>query len=163
MAMTTQDGNRARLGSAQDDSDTPRKPWVGLKGAAAAAAKADYALLLREAGFNLTRIAKECGYADSTGARRAVARALRGRQRESHEDLRLLMVGRLEEYHRALWRRCLEGDRFAIATSLAVMDRLATLLGLDAPSRLEISTVDELDDWIAKLDRQIEAKLAEND
>lgn len=141
----------------------PRKPWAGLKGAAAARAKEEYALILREAGYTFGRIAKECGYADDSGSHKAVQRALRGRRRESHDDLRSLMVSRLEEYHRALWTRCLQGDRNAIITSLAVMDRLAHLLGLDAPSRLEITTVEELDDWMAKLDRQIEEKLAEND
>lgn len=156
--MTAQDRNAARSGTARDQDTRTRKPWDGLKGAAATEAKEELALTLQLAGYSLTAIARECEYADHGGAGKAVARARAKLDRQPLKDMRMLELTRLDTMHRGLWTKAIAGHIPSINACLSIMDRRAKLVGLDAPTRLEVTTVDELEAWAKELDDLIEAE-----
>jgi hypothetical protein len=97
------------------------------------------ALELRKAGATYQMIADQLGYASTRGAHKAVASALKATLREPADAVRILEAERLDAAQLALWKRCVGGDEKAIARLLSIMDRRAKLLGLDAPSRRELS------------------------
>jgi hypothetical protein len=68
---------------------------------------------------------------------------------------------------RGSWAKACAGDHLAALTVIRCMDRRSRLLGLDAPTKLEVTT--ELDEEITqlledakKLDRQLEARQADS-
>ena len=95
------------------------------------------ALELRKAGASYEAIAERLGYADRSGAYRAVKAALTLTLREPAEELRSLEAERLDGMLLPLWRRVQAGDEKAIDRALHIMERRARLLGLDAPTRLQ--------------------------
>jgi hypothetical protein len=97
------------------------------------------ALELRKAGATYQAIAEQLGYAHAKGAYKAVASALKLTLREPADGLRELEVARLDAMLLALWRRVQSGDEKAVDRALRIMERRARLLGLDAPSRGELS------------------------
>ena len=97
------------------------------------------ALELRKAGATYETIAGQLGYANASGARKAVASALKATLREPAEELRTLELARLDAMALALWRRVQDGDEKAVDRVLRIMERRARLLGLDAAARTELS------------------------
>ncbi len=97
------------------------------------------ALELRKAGVTYEQIAGQLGYSNASGARKAVASALKATLREPAEELRELEVVRLDAMLLPLWRRVQAGDEKAVDRVLRIMERRARLLGLDAPARTELS------------------------
>lgn len=93
------------------------------------------ALDLRRAGYEYSQIAEQTGYANASGARKAVQRALKRGFVEPAEDLRTLEADRLDLAHRAVWTSALRGDLKAIDRVVKISDRRSKLLGLDAPTR----------------------------
>ena len=132
------------------------------------------ALNLRKGGFSYDAIAAELGYADRSGAYRAIQRALARTLSEPADELRKLEVERLDD----LWRRTQvilatrhavlyqgadtgfddPGPRLkAIEVGIRVMERRAKLLGLDAPvkTRVEVITEDVVDAEIKRLEAEL--------
>lgn len=110
---------------------------------------------LRGRGMGYLKIAEQLGYADASGAHRAVQRGLQSIRQESAEELRRIELERLDDmYERTL--AVLERTHPAVSAGkvldveddgprLAAVDRLlriqerrARLLGLDAPQRLSV-------------------------
>ena len=91
---------------------------------------------------------------------------LREQTEESAEDVRDLMLIRLDGMLWALRAKVRRGDPRAIDTALRIEERRARLLGTDAPSRSEVSGPDggaiEIDDARSQLAEAI-AKLAPPD
>ena len=97
------------------------------------------ALELRKAGATYEAIAERLGYADRSGAFRAVTSALKATLREPADELRTLELERLDSALLAIWRQVQAGDLHAIDRLVRLAERRAKLLGLDAAAKIEES------------------------
>lgn len=116
------------------------------------------AIEMRIAGHHWQDIADTLHYASKGAAHTDVTRALEQAVAELAiplEGYRQLELDRLDTMQTALWPKVLSGDTKAIDTTLRLMDRRAKLLGLDAPQRMEVVTLDAVDAAIADLTRQL--------
>lgn len=111
------------------------------------------AVRLRTEGFTYEEIAKELGFQDESGPRKAVLAAYRESQQETAEDtevLRRIESDRTNYWHRKLVEasRSDESDMAKLASSaMAVGTRRAKLFGLDMPSQLELTDPDAAKGW----------------
>lgn len=99
---------------------------------------------LRLAGQTYAQIAAELGYADASGAYRAIQQARRSNIIEPNRELRELEIARLDELLSAVWERAMTGDEGAIDRVLKIQQRRASLLGLDAAPKLPEKDLDGL-------------------
>lgn len=97
------------------------------------------ALELRRAGLDYQSIAEQVGYANKSGAFKAVQAALRRGFVEPASDLRDLEAERLDRLQAAVWPAALRGDTKAIDRVLRISDQRAKLLGLNAPTRTDVT------------------------
>lgn len=98
------------------------------------------ALELRKAGWDYATIAEQLGYSSGSGAHKAVCAGLRAALREPAQELIELEVERLDAMLRtSLWQRAMNGDSHAVDRVLRIMERRSKLLGLDAPTKQELS------------------------
>jgi hypothetical protein len=121
------------------------------------AIKAIKALELRKSGASFEVIAAELGYQDKSGARKAVLRALETTLQEPAQELRTLECERLDQLLFAVWSDALEGDVRAVDRVLRIMDQRAKLLGLNAPTRVDVDqtvTVDPSEIEVVRLVRE---------
>lgn len=105
--------------------------------AVAAVEKQRQALELRKAGVGFGDIAERLGYADASGAYRAVKTALKKTLQEPADEVRRIELERLDRMLLGLWPKATKGDTWAVDRVLRIMERRAGLLGLDAPKRVE--------------------------
>jgi len=117
------------------------------------------ALKYRSRGYTYQQIADTMGCSKPTAFAR-VKRALAAIPAEAVDEYRRLEGERLDNLlaiatHQAMTKKSL----FAIDRCLAIMDRRARLLGLDAPVRTEVITLDYIQAEIQRL----EATLGEID
>lgn len=103
------------------------------------AEKQRQALELRKAGASYAMIAERLGYENKGSAYRAVMTALDRTLREPADELRELEVARLDALLLALWPQATRGDLGAIDRVLRLMERRAKLLGLDAPTQVNVT------------------------
>jgi hypothetical protein len=96
------------------------------------------ALELRRAGVTYEVIARQLGYADRTGAYRAVRTALAQNIKEPADDVRALELERLDALLRGVWVPATQGNVQALDRVLKIMDRRAALLGLDEPVKIDL-------------------------
>jgi hypothetical protein len=125
-------------------------------------------LELRRAGFTLQRIADEVGYADPSGAKKAIKRYYDRLEAEANEHNRSEELERLDRLQVALWNRAVKGDDKAIRTVLRIMELRSKILGLHAPVKSQVEVinyeltgeydheVDELAEYFAELERRKE-------
>lgn len=130
-------------------------------------------------GYTYQQISDELGYGNRSHAYRAVSRALAEIPRESARELRQLQLDELD-YFASRARDVLEREHLTIsqggkvvhfkrkpvpddAPILAAIDRLlriqerrAKLMGLDAPTRREVITLDAIDAEIARLQAELD-------
>jgi len=135
---------------------------------------------LRARDHTFQEIADQLGFAGRNGARYAVERALASAIAEPAEELRRLELMKLDAMSRSAWE-VLEAQHYlvsqgrvihlgdgeplgddapvlhAIDRLLKISERRCKLLGIDAPVRMEVTSIDALDQQIAAL----EAELAE--
>lgn len=115
-----------------------------------ASQRAREALELRRRGKQWAEIAVELGYADRASAYNAAKRLLDRTEFESVEEYRAIEADRLDEAHRTqlehLTKVKLTGapeDVSAVAKAVSaivkVSDRRSKLLGLDAPTRVDVA------------------------
>ncbi|MHA3021138.1 hypothetical protein ACXPWS_12855 [Mycobacterium sp. BMJ-28] len=102
--------------------------------------RAALALELRTCGMTYGAVAAQLGYADESGARKAVDRLLSRIEHGGVTELRQLEGQRLDAMQRAVWAQACGGDLDAIKAALAIMGRRAKLYGLDAPQRVALGT-----------------------
>lgn len=122
------------------------------------------AVELRMQGLRWHEIADRLGYADRAAAYTDVRRALEKAVADLSFPLeahRQLELDRLDAMQNALWPKILDGDPRAVDSALRLMDRRAKLLGLDAPQRVEVLTLDAIDAAIADLEQQLTARRSE--
>lgn len=110
----------------------------------------------RKAGMSFAEIARAVDppYSDASGAFRAYQRGMKQMIREPAEDVKNLELARLDTMLKALWPAVLQGKWLAIDRALAIMDRRARMLGLDAPLRqiVEVVTEEAIDRAIEELE-----------
>ncbi len=95
------------------------------------------ALELRLAGKGYQAIADELRYKSPASAFKAVQRALKATLQEPADELRRLELSRLDELFDSLWER--RHQAHVVDRLLSIMERRAKLLGLDAPTKVDIS------------------------
>ncbi len=109
-----------------------------------------HAFELRKAGASYRAIGQALGISH-VQARRDVEWVLADLNRQTRsvaENYRRLQLERLNDMLLALWPAVRQGDPTAIHRALAVMEREAKLLGLDAPAKVE---------WQLQLRREAES------
>jgi hypothetical protein len=99
---------------------------------------------LPEAGFKRVSISR---------IHAIVAKALRSGPNQPARDLRALELMRLDQLQSAHYKDAMKGDASAAQRVLAIMDRRAKLLGLDAGQEASASLDEARDSLIRKLDQ----------
>lgn len=137
----------------------------------------------RAEGWSYNRIANELGYADPSGAYRAVQRALKETVRDANDTAVHLELNSLDEMAREVWQvlqrthvvvsqgRVVKDDNgvpipddapvlAATDRLLKIQERRAKLLGLDMPTRskVEVLTESTVDAAIAALEAEIDQR-----
>jgi len=126
------------------------------------------ALQLRLRGDSWQRIADQMGFKCASQAYAVWKRAMDRTCREVADETRQLEVERLDALWRVMFAKAMTGSHQAVDRCLAIMDRRAKLLGLDAPARARIDVVDigQLVDAVESLEREneaMEARIAARD
>lgn len=118
----------------------PRKDAQPGK-AEAAAARRLQALQLRMAGVSYHAIAERLGVSDTQAFHDVKAELAKIAKQASAEaeHVRTMELERLDAMTLALWAQAKQGNQGAIDRLLRVMERRSKLLGLDAPTRQELS------------------------
>jgi hypothetical protein len=105
------------------------------------------ALELAAEGKTYSEIAVALGYADKSGARKLVQRALTARADPSAAQLRVIEGVRLDMLLRAVWPQAMKGETESVREALRISERRARLFGLDAPAeahhRVDVRRQDE--------------------
>ncbi len=115
------------------------------------------AVQLRIAGASWETIARQCGYASRGAANTDVTRAMEAATAEATRNadvLRQLELTRLDRLQRAVWAEAIKGDGDAIRTVLGIIDRRCKLLGLSAPSKVEVVTLGAIEAEIQRLEEE---------
>jgi hypothetical protein len=102
--------------------------------------KALRAVELRKQGLSFEAIAKQCGYNSQPAAYMAVKAALQRSLREPAEELRTLEAKRLDTLLAGIWGHAIAGELSYVDRVLTIMQRRATLLGLDKPFKVAETT-----------------------
>jgi hypothetical protein len=134
---------------------------------------------LKALGWSLPEIADHLGLGgDPRRAGAAIRRALANTVRVARDEQRLLELQSLDELERACWIElrarhilvsngrivrdemdvALEDDRFVLETIdriLKIKEHRGKLLGLNAPTRSEVLTIDSVDAEITKLEQEL--------
>lgn len=97
-----------------------------------------HALELRRQGLTYREIAERIDCAVPT-AYKAVRRALAYGFTEPAEHVRQLETERLDKLQAVHWRNAIDGDTKSTEIVLRIMERRARLLGLDAPTRTNVT------------------------
>ena len=82
-------------------------------------------------GLSYDEIAQVVGYSGRGSAYKAVSAALRARQAEAVDELRVIELERLDALQRSCWDAALEGDIASVDRVLKVIAARVRLLGLD--------------------------------
>lgn len=98
------------------------------------------ALELRKAGIPYQRIAESLGYKDASGAWRAVKAALKKTLQEPADELRQIEIERLDAMLSSIWASVKQGQYGAIDRAIKIMERKAKLLGMDAPTKTDVTS-----------------------
>lgn len=128
-----------------------------------------HALELRRKGLTWERVAEEAGYHDASTAFRAVSRILDRVETEQVEGYRAEELHRLNETHgdavRHVERLIEAGELGPVAGALGVIvrisERRSKLLGLDAPTRVDVGAADaDLEAVLARVTALMDAQTA---
>jgi hypothetical protein len=96
------------------------------------------ALEMRKAGHTFQHIANELGYRSASGAFGAVMTALKKTLQEPADELRKLELERCDELLESLWDK--RHNPTYTDRILRIMERRAKLLGLDAPTKTDLTS-----------------------
>jgi len=119
------------------------------------------ALEMRRAGKDYDSIAKALEYFDRSHARKVIMRLLkadREKLAETADEVRELELQRIDKMFEVAYAKALDGHLLSIDRALRLMERRASMLGLDAPKRQEISGPDgspiEIDERITLTEQE---------
>jgi hypothetical protein len=96
------------------------------------------AMEARKAGMSYTQIAELLGYADASGASKAVHKAFSQIIQEPVAELKVLQIERINHLLMAVWSKAQAGDERAIASVLSLMDKLDRYEGTEAMTTTEV-------------------------
>lgn len=96
------------------------------------------AVQLATAGASYEEIAQQLGYADKSGAWKAVRRALDRQEARDVEALRDQELARLDRLQLGVWQQATKGEVAAVMAALRIIDRRIRLLGLDLPQQVHL-------------------------
>ncbi len=153
-------------------------PSRGRTGKLRGTARDAEACRLKALGWSLEEVASKLDFPSPNHAGVAIRRALATTVRVSRDETRLIELQSLEEMESRLWRElashhimvsngrvvrdefdvALPDDRFTlecIDRILKIKERRARFLGLDAPTRAEVLTIDSVDSAIRDLENEI--------
>jgi hypothetical protein len=119
------------------------------------------AIKLRLAGVDYDTIAARLGYASRGAACTDINRALEqavAEQTASADVLRHEELQRLDRLQAGLWTAAAGGDTKAVDSVLRIIDRRCKLLGLDAPQRHEVITMDAVEAEIKRLTAEMDTE-----
>ena len=128
----------------------PKKTRRSRRTSIAVRQRGQEAIKLRMAGATITQIASQLGYANESGAYKAIMRELEQTAQdmgESTEAVRQLELKRLDQMQFPIWNQVLAGDQGAIGTALRIQERRASLMGLDAPKQIEARVRIDVMSW----------------
>lgn len=97
------------------------------------------AVRLRAAGMSYERIAEHLGLGSRGSVHTTIKRALERYEHVGIEEARTLAAMRLDQMLVAVWSRCISGDLKAIDIALKIESQRAKLLGLNAPTQIDIT------------------------
>jgi hypothetical protein len=127
--------------------------------AATAKRRAD-AIKLRMAGLDYETIAERLGYSSRQAAQKDMQRALTAYVQEAStavEELRHVELMRIDRLQAAAWPAAMKGELLAIETCRRLIVERRKLLGLDRPPRIEVITLDAVDEEIRRLEAELAA------
>lgn len=125
---------------------------------AATAERRAKAVALRLAGLDFQTIADKLHYADRAAAHKDITRAMEANVAEMNRNadvLRQEELDRLMRLQLGVWPAATAGDPKAVQVALGIIDRRCKLLGLDAPVRHEVVTLDAIDNAIQQLTAEL--------
>lgn len=128
---------RMRANAVRRASNRPR--GVATPQRIAALEKERRALEFRKAGMTYAEIANQVGYADASGARKAVIRGMQSIIQEPAVELRTWQYERLNHMLLVLWPKVQQGKERAIETSLRIMDKMDRLFGTEAAKEVDVN------------------------
>lgn len=104
------------------------------------------AVEMRRAGFTLEQIARSLGYATPTGAWKAILTVVRRNEAAEIAGLRSLELDRLDRMWASVWpdivqREDADKRNRAVDRLLGITDRRRAILGLDAPTFVNVEAV----------------------
>lgn len=117
------------------------------------------ALRLRSLGWSYQKVADAIGTTKATAYNR-VQRALAAIPAEAVDEFRRLEMERLDAILEVAMTKAQSADKgslFAVDRVLAIMDRRAKLMGLDAPTKHEVLTLDAVTAEIKRLEVELGA------
>jgi len=115
------------------------------------------ALKLRSLGWSYQKVADAIGTTKATAYNR-VQRALAAIPAEAVDEFRRLEMERLDLVLNVAMDKAMSGDKgalFAVDRVISIMDRRAKLMGLDAPTKHEVLTLDAVSAEIQRLEQQL--------
>lgn len=115
------------------------------------------ALKLRSLGWSYQKVADAIGTTKATAYNR-VQRALAAIPAEAVDEFRRLEMERLDLVLNVAMDKAMSGDKgalFAVDRVISIMDRRAKLMGLDAPTKHEVLTLDAVTAEIQRLEAQL--------
>lgn len=121
---------------------------------AATAERRSKAVAMRLAGIDYETITKRLGYSSRAAAHVDITRALEANVAEQNHNadvLRQEELQRLDRLQAGVWAAAAAGNSRAVETVLRIIDRRCKLLGLDAPVRHEVVTLDAIEAEIRRL------------
>ncbi|RSN38580.1 hypothetical protein DMC64_41675 [Amycolatopsis sp. WAC 04197] len=125
--------------------------------AATAKRRAD-AIRLRLAGMDYETIAERLEYSSRQAAHKDIQRAMTAYIQEASaavDELRNVELMRLDRLQAAAWPAAVKGDLLAIETCRRLIVERRKLLGLDRPAKVEVITLDAVDEEIRKLEAEL--------
>lgn len=95
-------------------------------------------LRFRKAGYTYDEIAKRVGYASADGAAKAVKAALHKMIKDDAKDVLAMELARLDDLLKGVYTLAEVGNQGAVDRVLRIMERRASYLGIDAPTKIVI-------------------------
>lgn len=108
----------------------PRRPEEPPMPSAAVVERRTKAVELVGAGMSYDEVAAELGYANRSGAWKAVQASLKAVQAETVDEYRALSLDRLEALLAQVWDKAMAGDVNAVAAARRIVDAECRVLGL---------------------------------
>lgn len=98
----------------------------------------------RTQGMKWDDVAAREGYANAGGAYKAFIRGMRRIPAQAIDEHRRLQLEVIDAGVSALWPAYTQGKGYAIEKMMMLMDRKARLLGMDAPTRHQVTVSDQM-------------------